>query len=523
MIRGVPLIVFALIIDGLQAGISAALLGAGTAVVWIPFFGQVAAGAGFAVALVINICISVTFGSMLIMFATFMGYRVWRLFPAFLEVIPAFGMAPAWTGAAIYCVLKQEGPLKTGNMLSAMIGTSPPGTASRLQRAGAAAAVIAVADNKPRRTQRSLLEEPQKTSQRETKSRAPLLPLNKNMDGIQGAAAKMALSIVFCFFAVSGTAYAQGIDPVKFIVSPEVPGPNQTVRIEVQGVGNFLTNASIAWQKDGIAALQGVGERTYTFATGGLGVTTRVRATITASGRAPIVRDFTFTPSAVNMIWEAQTTIPPLYRGKALYSPGSVVRVTAFPTVVARGVTISANNLVFQWSLNGDPMPSASGLGKNTFIFTGDQLRTNERVGVNVFLGGAKVGQSEITIAGVSPSIVFYSRDPLRGALYENALQNAATLSTNEITLQAEPYFFSLESFVNNSLAYSWKLNGQETSGPDSQRGVLTLRQNGAGAGQATLTAALQNTDTAKFLQAAEATLRIVFGQNNTAPSVFGI
>jgi hypothetical protein len=248
-----------------------------------------------------------------------------------------------------------------------------------------------------------------------------------------------------------------------------------------------------------------------------------VRATINSEQHGTIVRDFTFVPSAVNLVWEAKTLVPPLYRGKALYSAGSRLTVMAFPTIVANGSTISSNNLSFQWSRGGEPDTAASGLGRDTFSFSGDQLRVSERVDVIVELGGVAVGQASITIPATSPQIMFYARDPLRGVLYEQALPTALSLGSPEITLRAEPYFFSSES-VGNSLLYTWKLNGRETTGPDVSSGVLTLRQSGAGAGEASVSAAIQNTDTNKFLQSAQAALRIVFGAqaSNNAPQ-FGL
>jgi hypothetical protein len=252
-------------------------------------------------------------------------------------------------------------------------------------------------------------------------------------------------------------------------------------------------------------------------------VPSRIGVTINSTQYGIISRNFTLVPSAVNLLWEATTSVPPLYQGKALYSAGSRVKIIAFPTIVANGTTISPNNLSFQWQRNGEPVPSASGLGRDTFEFAGDQLRTNERVVVEVYLSGVLVGQTQIVIPASDPQLVLYPRDPLRGVLYNNALGNGISLSSPEITIVAQPYFFSRES-IGSSAVYSWKLNGQETTGPDTGRGLLTLRQSGSGAGEATLGVSLQNTDTTKFVQAANTALRIVFGQQNSAESsLFGL
>ncbi len=314
-------------------------------------------------------------------------------------------------------------------------------------------------------------------------------------------------------------------DPIRAIISPEIPAPGETVKIELQGVGTFLGDATITWQQDGKTVKTGVGERTYSFVAGGLGKFTRVQATIVSSVEGTITRTFNFVPSTVNLIWEANTSVPPLYRGKALYSPGSSVRVSAFPQIVANGKTISYNNLSFQWERNGEVEAAQSGQGRNTFSFAGDQLKTAEEIGVNVYLDNLLVGKGSVTIPASKPQIVLYPRDPLRGVLWGEAFPVAVSLVSKEISVQAMPYFFSNESLPTTDLTYVWKLNGRTTTGPNADDGLMTLRQTGEGTGQAVLNVKLQNTNGARLLQSADATVRMTFGSQTSSggPSFFGL
>lgn len=342
-----------------------------------------------------------------------------------------------------------------------------------------------------------------------------------------GTSVKVSAGLVLFFLLGVSRAFAQvstgQIDPVQFIVTPDTPGPNQSVSIEVQGIGTFLGSATITWQVNGKAVLSGVGERTVTFTTGALGNETDVHIVINSATQGTIVRDFVFIPSTVNLLWEAGTSVPLFYRGKALYSPGSSLKVLALPTVVANGATISSNNLSFQWSRNGNPMPNQSGKGLSAFSFTGDQLRSGEDVSVDVYLGDVKVGYGEVVVPASTPKLLLYDHDPLQGTLLDNALPGSVTLTGKEVTLEATPYFFSNDSLANGGLSYAWTLNGQSTTGPDAQKGVLTLRQTGQGSGSATVGVSLQNSDANKFLQTASAALQIVFGQSNTNSSLFGL
>lgn len=326
-------------------------------------------------------------------------------------------------------------------------------------------------------------------------------------------------------FAFAGIAHAQvgsDLSSIRFIASPEVPGPNALVRLEVQGVGGFVGDATITWQENGKTVKSGVGERTHTVTTGNLGSVTRVTVRVESSSLGTMTREITLAPAQVHLVWEASTSVPPFYRGKALYSLGSRVTVTAFPQVVVNGNTLSSNNLSFQWKRNGTSLANQSGKGRNTLAFTGDQLKTGETVNVDVYFGDVLVARGSLLIPATDPEIVFYPRDPLRGILFDQAFPGAVSLTGSELTVQAVPYFFANESLANGSLTYQWTLNNQTTTGPDAAQGILTLRQSGEGAGEATLGVSLQNIDSTKLLQNAQAALRIIFGTQPSGPSIFG-
>lgn len=338
---------------------------------------------------------------------------------------------------------------------------------------------------------------------------------------------KYILIILFLTAAVPAGAQSLGVetDPIRVSISSQTPAPGQTVTIEISGVGTFLGDASITWKKDGATVKSGLGESSYSFTAGQLGKLIAVQVTIDSPTQGTITRTFNFVPSTVNLMWEADTSVPPLYRGKALYTPGASVRIVAFPQVVVRGATLSANALSYQWKRGGETIPSQSGKGRNSFTFSGNQLKTTETINVDVYLDTELVGQGSIVIAATKPQIILYQRDPLRGVLWSEAMPAAVSLNAKEITLQAIPYFFSNDSLTNGDLGYEWRLNGNLTSGPDSEEGIMTLRQSGEGTGEALLSVSLQNTSGTKLLQSAQATMRMVFGGQSDGgfSSFFGL
>jgi len=343
-------------------------------------------------------------------------------------------------------------------------------------------------------------------------------------DGIR-AARSVAVILVFVFFTAGATAYAQTLPPpIQYVVTPEAPGPNQQVTIEAQGVGSFLGSAELTWTRDGKVVLDGIGERTYTFTTGPLGQKTTVRVSIDSSQGA-FAQTFVFNPSLINLVWEADTTVPPLYKSKALYSAGSDYKVVALPSVYSGGARVSPSALSFQWSRAGDALPDKSGLGRYTLALTGDQLQASEDIGVDVYYGNTLAGRRGISVPVSAPRIVLYPRDALRGALYDAAIPAAISLIGKEITVQAEPYYFSNKAKTTGALPYSWTLNGADTSGPDSSRGILTLRQTGTGVGAATVGVSIQNSIADQFVQNASASLQLVFGAQtgNSLLNFFGL
>lgn len=312
-------------------------------------------------------------------------------------------------------------------------------------------------------------------------------------------------------------------DPVQYTVSPETPGPSAQVTLVVQGVGGFIGNSMVTWSVGGKVAASGTGVSTYTLTAGSLGQTTTVHVVINSQAQGTITHDFVILPTLVDLVWEADTSAPPLYRGKPLYSAGSALKVVAYPIIIINGTRIAADSLSFQWTLGDIPAAAQSGLGHNTFSFTGDQLQPEEDASVDVYLGSLKVGHGEVIIPTTNPMLLLYDQDPLRGTLFDTALPAGISLSASEFTVYAAPYYFANSSLQNNALTYAWTLDGNDTTGPAAAKGALTLRQTGSGTGGATLGVSLQNNDSDKIIQEAEAALQIVFGAQSSGSSLFGL
>ncbi len=325
-------------------------------------------------------------------------------------------------------------------------------------------------------------------------------------------------------FLMPTLAYAQFLpEPIQYIISPEVPGPGEQVTIEAQGVGAFLGDAKITWQEGGKTVSTGVGARTYSFIAGGVGSVTTIKVDIVSQTNGSFTKTFVFRPSTVNLVWEANTSAPPLYAGKTLYSGGSQLKVVAFPNVVINGSRVAPESLSYQWTRVDQALPAQSGQGRYVLDIDGDQLQPSEDIGVKVYFGAALVAQGGISVPAVAPAVRLYERDALRGTLTDAALPSGISLTKREITIAAQPYFFARTAAESGALSYAWNLDGNEIVGPDSARGLLTLRQTGSGAGEAQLAVDIQNSMDDQLVQAANTLLVILFGGSASGTSLFGL
>ncbi len=326
------------------------------------------------------------------------------------------------------------------------------------------------------------------------------------------------LSIPIAVLCVAFPAFGQGVSsatvpPVEYSVTPQAPEPNEPVQITVQGVGSSLGDATLIWQQNGSTVSSGAGDTTFNFTTGSLGSQTTIHLIINSPELGTITNDFTFYPSLTNLVWEAQTTVPQFYRGKALYSGGATVSVIAFPEISINKSFVSSKALSFQWSLNGTLVPTQSGLGRTTFTFQGDQLKNSESVSVDVYAGNTLVGASDIVIPASTPQVVLYDRDPLRGEILDSALSGEVNTGEQGLAVEAEPYYFSNSSKTSGALTYTWTLNGESVTGPDAQKGLLALvPTSGSGTGLATLEVTVQNSSPDQLIQGAIASIQILFG-----------
>lgn len=324
----------------------------------------------------------------------------------------------------------------------------------------------------------------------------------------------LLVAITLLMTALPASAQERGPDPLIISVSPEAPQPGQTTTITLSSTPIKLGQAQITWSVNGSVQKSGPGEQSFTFTMGSSQSATVISVNIVPFGGSAITRTFTFRPGSITLVWEANTYVPPFYRGKSLYSPGADVRILAIPQVrEPSGALIPSSELTFKWSVDDQGFADRSGLGRDAFYLSGAQLIEDQTVAVDVLRqNGLRAAHAEIVIPRTSPIIRLYKKDPLRGIMYSEAYSGNVRLPDTETTFQAEPYFISGKSREPERVVYTWALNDEPIEPPGSERSVVTLRQTAGQSGSARLSVSVQNADLRRLLQQATEEIRLLFG-----------
>ena len=293
-------------------------------------------------------------------------------------------------------------------------------------------------------------------------------------------------------------------------ISPEHPDQGQNVTATLSSYSTNLDKAYISWSINGREMSRGIGKKVFLFTMEGLGVTINLNGTISTIDGQSINKTIIITPTSVDMLWEAYDSYaPPFYKGKTLAGGQGYFKVVAMPNLTSQGAKISASNLSYVWSKDGDIQNSVSGWGKNYFTFKNSYLDRGNTVEVEVsdILGGANTSGTVI-LQTVKPEIIFYKKDISLGTRWEQALNNGLQINENGETLVAEPYFFSPKSINSPNLTFIWSINGEQTQVPGPQN-VLSIKPNSGQSGSAVIKLLVNNTKT--LFQTAEKQISVEF------------
>ena len=254
-------------------------------------------------------------------------------------------------------------------------------------------------------------------------------------------------------------------------VVPPNPVPNENTSITLNSYANNLDSVLISWSVDGKSVLSGIGRKSFSTQAPTAGSETTVTATI-ALPDGDIEKKIILRPAVMVLLWQANDSyVPPFYKGKALPTPDSNVKVVAMPEIRTGSQMVNPNNMVYAWKQDYTNSQEDSGYGKNSFIYRSDYLENSNNISVVASTIDQKYSsEANIDIGMTQPKIVFYKNDANLGTIWEQALFDGHRIQGDEV-VEAAPYFISPKDIRIPTLTWDWSIN-------DNLINILGFRKN---------------------------------------------
>lgn len=323
----------------------------------------------------------------------------------------------------------------------------------------------------------------------------------------------VAFSILFfaLLFPNVAPVRAQGLpvgQEIVFSFSPQYPRPYDRVTLTISSTMFDLNGSSIKMYVND--ALISENERKATFTLGGPGTKSVVRVVATdVDGTHEVTQ--TLSPADVALIVEANSTVPPFYKGARLVASEGPVTLIALPDFQsASGTKIPPASLVYTWKFGDKILESQSGIGKNILRATAPVRYRDARITVTVTTQDkTMVAQGVTSVNPVDPFIRVYKNDPLGGVDFAHILSGTFAMLGDEQTFRAVPYYYAAFPKI------AWTLNSADSDqDPD-----LTVRTTGAAKGTAVIGARARDS---KVINNTETRFTLLFGQARST-GIFGL
>jgi len=274
--------------------------------------------------------------------------------------------------------------------------------------------------------------------------------------------------------------------------SPEHPAPKEVVRIQARSTTIDLPGAVLLWVVDGETITEGAGADTVTVTAGPLGSETSIVLTVFENGVERTSAQAYIRPVELDLLWEADSYTPPFFRGRALPSAGTTLRLEARPRFQrVDGSLISTGDIIFTWRRNGYVIPGTSGRGKTSVVIEGPSLFGTDTISVEAKSTDELYESVASTrIASTEPHLALYQNHPVFGIAYHQALGAENRISETEASFSAVPYFADAHHPDSGDLLYEWRVNGTQIGNNAQRPSAITINAAGS-AGTASVTLAL--------------------------------
>lgn len=302
---------------------------------------------------------------------------------------------------------------------------------------------------------------------------------------------------------------AQSSGGILVSMVPSNPAPYENTTIILKSYENNLDSVLISWSLNGKTVVSGIGKKSFSTTAPASGVETNVVATISLPDGV-INTKITIRPSIMVLLWQANDSyVPPFYRGKALPTEGSEVKVVAMPEIQNGSSNVSPQNMTYYWKKDYTNNVDGSGYGKNFFLYINDYLEDSNNISVTAStVDQQNSSNASIDIGMTQPKILFYKNDNNLGTIWQNALTNSHKIKEPEI-VEAIPYFISPKELQHPTLIWSWFINDSRVDLTSFKKNLMPLSVSEGTHGTSKLRLEIENQD--KIFETASKEINIEF------------
>ncbi len=284
-----------------------------------------------------------------------------------------------------------------------------------------------------------------------------------------------ALTFFWFFLLPFSSLQAQGVaidQNFSIKTSPAIPEPNSEVTVELDAYAYDTVGATINWFIDGQENTNVKNQYNFKLNTKAIGQATEIKVVATMPSGKTLTKTILLKPARVDVVIEANTLVPSFYQGRALPTIGSTIRVIATPYT---GESTAAKDFTYAWKHDNQVLFGGPVKGKQVAeIEVGQGLEQIITVDV-INKNGVTVARKSVVLPLHKPEVVFYEENPLRGAS-QIAINNSYYLTSDEVTLRAEPYYMDKNIFSSQPLI-EWTLNNRKISNQSQDPQYLTLQK----------------------------------------------
>jgi hypothetical protein len=282
---------------------------------------------------------------------------------------------------------------------------------------------------------------------------------------------------IFVMLGVVAPVPAGAVSPSSILISivPQNPAPNENVTISLNSYVSNLDSVVITWSVNGQTAISETGKKTFSLTAPDAGQETSVVASI-ALPDGTIDTRIIIRPTVMVLLWQANDShVPPFYRGKALPTPDSEIKVVAMPEIRSGSGIVNPKNMTYSWRKDYTNDQQAGGYGKNYFTYVNDYLEDSSNVEATASTTDQKYSsRASIDINTSEPKILFYRNDPEMGTIWEHALTNGYVVE-DALIIEAIPYFISPSDINIPILSWIWSINDNLVNVEGVQKNLMPV------------------------------------------------